>query len=347
MTRVHRWILAVLLLQCLLVALLWWNNQRSQQTIQIEALLPLDVAAISRILVEGSSQQVSLQRSEGQHWMLPELYDLPADQQRINAALKNVQEMKTYWPVATQGSGRERFEVAEENFQRRITLYAGEETVAAFYLGTSPGFRQSHVRLTDKDEIYVQEVNSFDWGEDARFWLDKTLLATAEAVSIQGQDYLLRKEGGNWSLSDSGDETVSEQRIGDLVAALENLRVLGVSDTDFSASEEVADEKKEETEEVAEVDGEGNVALPATATLTINSADQSWKYHFAHLGDEYAVQREDISHWFTLTRDNYAKIAAITRTQLLAVEEDTAIMEEENLPAAEEADDMPLIFPLE
>ena len=83
--------------------------------------------------------------------------------------------------MASSAGSAERFEVSQNNFQRRVRLHAGDKLLAEFYLGTSPGFRKVHARLSDRAEIYSIELLNYEVTANVDSWLDKSIFAFDES----------------------------------------------------------------------------------------------------------------------------------------------------------------------
>lgn len=145
---------------------------------------------VDHITLEGPEQaKVALTKVDGV-WRLPEAGDFPADSDRIEQLLTQLTELKPRAPVATSASARERFKVSDGAFERRITLAAGEQTLATLYLGTAPGMRESHARASAQDSIYAIELTAYDVPVTVGEWENKAILqiplADIEVIEIGG-----------------------------------------------------------------------------------------------------------------------------------------------------------------
>ncbi|MDZ7782334.1 MAG: DUF4340 domain-containing protein [Halioglobus sp.] len=85
--------------------------------------------------------------------------------------------MEPPWPPA---KAPQRFKVAEDAYERRITLRSGDSELAALYLGTGAGRGASDVRPDESDTILVADLAAYDVSLSAEEWLDKTLLQVPE-----------------------------------------------------------------------------------------------------------------------------------------------------------------------
>lgn len=143
-------------------------------------LLEFSAKAVDKIAITGSdSQAVTLERVEGR-WQLPSLDGLPAAPSRVDSLLSNLAGLEADTPVATSDQARQRFKVAEDLFERRISLHSGGSELATLYLGTGAGRGDSHVRPEGTDTIHVAELAAYDMPLSPEEWVDKTLLQIPE-----------------------------------------------------------------------------------------------------------------------------------------------------------------------
>lgn len=259
---------------------------------------------VDRIVITDGDDTATLVRA-ATGWELPDLGHMPANDAGVTAAIDRFAAIETDWPVAATASSHGRFQVAADNFQRRVQLFRGDETAADFYLGTSPGFRQVHLRRAGEDAVYVVELSVYDLPAGNGGWLDKALLAVGDPVAIEGPDYVIRQSPeGDWQFADvqqDGDgaagETLDAGQARQLVAALAALRVLDVAEDGFPASGEA---------------GSGPFVL------VVESADGPRKFRFQVHDDHYYVERDDRDAVFTLSQYDYDRIVGFTRAKLAA-----------------------------
>lgn len=287
---------ALLLVQLLVGEALYWNHQQKKHdAVDVQqALLIPDADQIDKITIQEGGKRLTLQKT-GDHWQLPDT-QLPVDQAKMDGLMTKFSTLNGGWPVATTASSHERFEVAENKYQRHVILYQGETSKAELYVGNSPGFRKAHVRKAGSDAVYAAQLNTFELPTLADDWLDKTLLASKGVKRIQGSDYVLEKQQENWSLVSPVNSELNQQKAKDLVAAFESLRVTG-------RIERAVDETNSGTQ---------------TAVIQITNDTNELSYSFIQLGGNYVVKRSDVDHYFSLAEADYQRITAQTAAQLQA-----------------------------
>ncbi len=304
MRKVLTGLTVLLAVQLVAAGLLLSGNRGARDDGAPIPLLAGGSADIDRIVIADGDGSASLVRAAA-GWELPGLGDLPASEAGLTAVLDRLGTIATDWPVTATASSHQRFEVATDTFQRRVQLFHGDQSVADFYLGTSPGFRQVHLRRAGEDAVYVVELSVHDLPADDAGWLDKGLLAVVDPVRIEGPDFVISKStAGDWQFAggaregdDVASQAVNADQAGQLVTALVNLRVL-----EMSADRPVAAGEPES----------------GPYTLAVEAAGGSRTFQLRAAGDHCYVARDDVDALFTLSQFDYDRIVGITRAALSA-----------------------------
>jgi hypothetical protein len=289
--KTQTWLGGLLALQLVLAGALSLNAMMDRGADATAPLLAFPTADVDRIVIDdNAAKSTQLTRLED-GWQLDDL-DLPANTAKANSLLETLAGLRTTLPVVGTAAGRERFEVTEENFQRRLRLYDGDELLGEYFFGTSPGFRRTHGRRAGDDAVYVLAFNNFDLPGDSNDWLDKSLLAAGKPEKIRGPGFELSKSGDAWQLADASEaEAVDAAKATALASALESLRVLRVED-----------------------------GMPEGdwVDVSVTSADGDLQYEFLSLDGKYYVKRSDQPRAFTISQTDYDRIAGTSREALIA-----------------------------
>jgi hypothetical protein len=218
--------------------------------------------------------------------------------------LNTLAATKSGWAVANTSSSQDRFEVSEDKFQKHIMLSSGADKALNLFLGTSPGFRQLHVRKQGEDGIYSVKLNSYDFPVKAESWLDTTLLQpVAEVTQLTAPDFSFTKSEEGWQF-EGREGRVDKDEADKLVRAVSRLSVL-------SAAEK------------------GMNSMDAGKSLTVVSGENTLKYEFHEKDDTYFVGRQDYPRLFRISKQDYEAITGVVPDDLL-VKGDP---DEENDPA--------------
>ena len=229
-------LIAALAIQLAIVAAL--IAVKSGGSVEPEPFLEFDADAVDALSVSGGQGEVALAKKDDA-WQLPE--GLPADGAKVDGVIEKLADAAGGWPVATSASVHERFELTEDNHQRRVKLSAGGDTVADIYLGTSPGYRKTHARRADDDDIYAITFSNYEAGMKDSDWLDKSLLrpdgaltalrynGTGGAESPTPLFALTKNEEGVWAAASGA--ALDQTKVETLAGRFTGLTVTGVSET--------------------------------------------------------------------------------------------------------------------
>ena len=304
MNRLKTLLVAVLALQLLLSAALFWPREESGEQDARAPLLALN-GGIDRVVISDAENTLLLSLGEN-GWRMPEYHSLPVESARIERAVTQLPDLPRGWPVANSPGAAARFEVAEDAFQRRVEFFEGESPLGTLYIGTSPGFRKVHARVADSDAVYAVEYNSFDLPAQADQWLDKGLLQIESVSAVTGLDYSLQLEDDAWR--GEGDTLPDPDAIDDLINGLASLRVTSAADFATAAI----------LEEMA-----------APPTLTVVADDKSYEYRLFEIEDAYYIQRSDIPVFFSLSAFDYDRLNDVDAEYLYPVEESELAAQDE------------------
>jgi hypothetical protein len=290
MTRLNQILAGVFVLQLAIAIGIDIVSRPPSANASATSVLTVQQDRINRIVLDdGKSDRVTLNKVDDR-WQLPDYYQLPASRTQVENILNTLATTRSGWPVATTSSGIERFEVADDHYQTRITLAHDDKTLETLFLGDSPGFRQLHLRRSGEDKVYTVKLNSYDFPLKSKNWLDRTLLQPGNDIAeLHGPGFTVDKKDDGWTLA-NGNGEVQKAEISKLVNAITHLTVESAAD---------------------KVDA-GNAYA-----LTVRAADDSLQYHFFSNGSDYYVKRDDYSQPFRITKDVYKKITGETATQLV------------------------------
>jgi hypothetical protein len=137
-------------------------------------LLSFAAEQADRLVINDLQNEIEMARLDG-GWQVA---DVPADADKVGETMDKLGSLNAPWPVATSASSAARFEVASDNFQRRVRVYTGTELLAELFLGTSPGYQQVHARAAGSDEIFSVALSNYELGVSTDVWVDKTVFAS-------------------------------------------------------------------------------------------------------------------------------------------------------------------------
>ena len=284
------WLFVLLGLQMTLTLIIFAYKESTTESLDAKPLITTEAQVIDELVISDKAGELRLNKTEG-GWVIPALGGLAANEIKLTTVLSDLLNLKSDWPVASATGSRSRFEVSEDNFIRRVDLLSSNANVGRIYVGTSPGFKKSHVRLDGQKNIYSLALNTYDLPTEPADWLDKSLISVQNISSIEGLDFKLVSTNGEWSLISTEKELasdsivkVNEENANALDMALKTLTVLSVADKDVN----LGDSKSSLLE----------VYAPNQITFT-----------FFEKEDKYYVSRSGIDKIFTLSKFNFDKLS--------------------------------------
>jgi hypothetical protein len=228
--RSVRVLLLTLLVQCGIIAAVFWSQQVPVSTTTEPALAPFSVDAIDELRIGDEFDNETVLARSGKRWLLPDLENLPADPARVDALLQGITGQTGNWPIARSPAARQRFQVADYLYQKSLTLLSAGKALGTIYLGTSPGFRKVHARNQQQDAIYSITLDALEPSALSADWLEPRLLQIRTPLRIDADLYSLYFENGVWRSGSGG--TPDERELKALITALKTLQVEGVADED-------------------------------------------------------------------------------------------------------------------
>lgn len=178
----------------------------------------LDPAKVTKIKILGEPKdagdanqppQPSIELTkDGTTWGLASAEGYPADQTKVQEFLDKLAKLKTRGEVLHKSTFHRKLEVADDKYQRLVTLTADGKEIK-FYLGTSPSFKNVHLRKAGSDDVLqVGELSTYEVGIRAWDWVDRTYVKIPEndiwsvhLVNKNGSIKLDKDAAGNWSVS--------------------------------------------------------------------------------------------------------------------------------------------------
>jgi len=303
--------LAVLLIvQLFIAAGLFFEGHSGDPEAAQATLLGADPAEIDGIIISDSAENKVTLKKTGEVWHLPDYYNLPITPGKVESIIDKLSNSRAGWPVATTSAAQIRFEVAEDKHQRHVRLLKGSKDLAALYIGTSPGFRKVHVRLSDADEIHAVVLNTFEFPAQAKEWFDKNLAQPKGPIgTIEGPDFQIIKKDDQWAFK-TGDAAVNNETFEKLLNALKNVRVSGVA----ADAVDVPDE---------------------TYRLKIIAGGKDLNYQFFEEKGSYYLRHPDHARPFQLSKPDYEKMTGQTLESLRKEEVSETLKKEETTPETE------------
>ena len=289
MNNLKVWLGVALAAQVVLAGGLLLADRRGADFSQQEPLLAVALDEISTLVITGDDGEVRLEKS-GEQWVLPQLESLPANEAKLSETLSKLTAIKGGWPVATSGPARERFEVSDDKFQRKVEVFGESGSLATLYLGTSPAYRSVHTRLQGSDDVFRVKLATHDFPLASNDWLNRSLLRVDTVSAIRGDDFDFTLEGDNWVLAqpavvDAEVPEIDTDKVDELKSFFTGLSVQGLAQEPLD--------------------------IEPAVELAIGEGDTAWTYQFFEHDERHYVKRNDRELLFEMSSFDYDKVADI------------------------------------
>ena len=209
MSRKNLLLLLILLVQAGLVvyALMPEKHQAAKEKIFVS---DISKEAVTGLTIADDKQSLELFRQDGK-WLVDREQKYPADADKVNGFIDKLLKLKSHRLVTTTAASHVRLKVADQLFNKKVTISAGDRQVSLFF-GTSPSNKTLHVRLEGEDEVYMArdlsaweiQANNESWWLGKYIDLPEDTIASLSVTNSGGSFTLKRKDDGTWALAGGG-----------------------------------------------------------------------------------------------------------------------------------------------
>lgn len=181
MTGLNKILAALVVAQAGLLVGLQMQGEDTLKVTSVTVLEGLDTSKVTRLSIWGAPKEgsgpaqesVVLDKVNGA-WTIGSTDGFAADGKKVDELLKTLQSLRSQTVVLEGAAYHAKLEVSADKFQRKVTLQAGE-TTQTFFVGSSPSFKNVHVRVEGSDQVLlVNEFGSAQIGSRAWHWVDRT-----------------------------------------------------------------------------------------------------------------------------------------------------------------------------
>ena len=182
MSTLNKILLALLAVQVVgLVASQFTGTASARRTAPARLFATLEADKVSKIEILGEpkdedsdpdQESMILEKINGK-WGVASADHYPVNAEKVKELTEKLEKLRSRTTVLTGSKYHEKLEVSPEKYQRKVTVSAGGET-STFYVGSSPSFKNTHVRVDGSDDVYlVNEFGTSDLGTRAWSWVDR------------------------------------------------------------------------------------------------------------------------------------------------------------------------------
>jgi len=168
--RYHKILIGALAVQCLLVVLVFARGGDNGALVEHPLLPGFDAANVSRIQVSTTDGKlVDVAKKDGK-WAMTSAFDFPVDPAKVDALVAALAKMSAAEPIATSTSRHKQLRVADDDYDRKITVSMGDKT-ATVLVGGPAGTRRYAMRFASDSDVYATTLAPFVAGVEPRDWI--------------------------------------------------------------------------------------------------------------------------------------------------------------------------------
>ena len=208
MNRTQKILVGVFVAQLLLIVLIRGPLAQPMTSAEARPLLPsLESFSPKKLEIRGSEdERVALVR-EDDSWHLAEVGDYPADSAKVEDLIEKLKGLKVQRPVVASSRYHSALKVTEEESERHVRIWddpSGSPEIGLF-LGSSPNYRITHVRVEGDDLVYeVSGLGVYDFRQTAAAWID-THFVNVESSRVTS--LRIENAGGTLELAKTEDDS--------------------------------------------------------------------------------------------------------------------------------------------
>jgi hypothetical protein len=315
MSRTNQILAAVLVLQIVVLAVIFWPRPTASVASGESLFAGLEAEQIVRLTIRGADgKEIQLAKSEA-GWVLPEADDYPTQEDKVTALLDKIVELEADRMVTQTSSSHKRLKVADDAFERLIEFDLADGTTHKLYLGSQAAYQVIHVRADSQDEVYLASgLSTSDAGEKLSNWvnteylsMNKDQIVTLTLENDNGRFEFARDDAGTWTMKDlAADETLNQNNVNLLANRIAAVRILYPLGKELQDDYGLAQPSAVVTAETR--DEEGNLK---TYTLQVGAqSEEDESYAVISSESPYYVQVSNytVKDFVEKTRDDFLEL---------------------------------------
>ena len=162
MNKVNQFLLACFIGQAVILAGLKLIAPSAEERRETSPFENFKFSEITNISIEAPVNQATfkdnsftLEKAE-KEWVLVDAEGYPLEQEKVAGFLAKVKKIRTSELIAESSNYFDRLKVADDEFERKITLKTAQEEIT-FFIGSANGQDKCHFRLKGEQSVYLSE----------------------------------------------------------------------------------------------------------------------------------------------------------------------------------------------
>jgi hypothetical protein len=167
----------------------------------------LDGSTVTEIRVADGEGHVQELRKEAGRWVLASGGGYPVKEAKVTELLGKLPTLMAGEPVTENPAHHRALEVGAEGFQRSVAITTKGGPPVKFFLGSSPGIKNVHLRRDGEKAVYlVKDLSAWDVGAMATDWVESDYFKSDRDAIVEMRlkngsgEVALAKRDSKWTL---------------------------------------------------------------------------------------------------------------------------------------------------
>ena len=207
LNRTNQILIGVLVLQLILVVVAFWPQPAPVAAGEVffHGLEPDQVVYVT--IRDGQGEEIEFSK-ELDTWVLTDTGSYPCIQTKVAELLSALTDLETGRLVTQTPASHKRLKVSSQDYQHRIEFRMADGAIHAVYVGTSPSYGASHVRVEGQNQVYLtSNLSGGVVGTRPSLWIETEYLTVPreQVTSVvlenaSGRHEFVQDEEGTWGL---------------------------------------------------------------------------------------------------------------------------------------------------
>ena len=223
----------VVALQIVILVIIFWP---ASSGISVEKLLPgFEDAQVTGVTITDSTGESLLLRGGPSGCVLPEADDYPCREVGLTPLVDGLVSFNTASLVTQTAGSHRRLKVADDEYERLVEVQLADGPPLRIYLGTTPRNDAVHVRIENRNEVYLASafstadasVRATAWVEPIYFSVPREQVTALTQENAQGRLRLEKDDSGEWTLPEENfDRQLEQIKVQSLVRWASSIRMV-------------------------------------------------------------------------------------------------------------------------
>ena len=219
-----------LLIQSGLIAYVYKSELFETPVLAKTVFLEADINKTDRLELHSESGKPVVVKKNNGKWIMQDYHNLPVSKGKVEALLQALTQARVSTPVAISQVAAARFNVNQDNFKRKLSLYHQDKLQAQLLLGKVTTQQTHYARIENDKRIYMIKLNFDRLPAKQENWFDHQILQPQlPLIRLESADFILHHANNEWQLDKTNKyEQLDPSQVTRLLNYIKYLQVISV-----------------------------------------------------------------------------------------------------------------------